>query len=318
MNGAGDRVALAAFLGSTVLAGGNAVGIRFSNRELSPLWGAGVRFALAAALLVAVMAALRLALPRGRALAGALLYGALNIGGAFALAYYALVRLHAGFGQTLLALVPLATLLLAVLQRQERFQARALGGALVALAGIAVMSGAPAGDSVPVLSVLAALGSALCFAQAAVAVRRFPSVHPVTMNALGMTVGAALLLAAAAIRGEPLALPERAATWAALGYLVVFGSVVTFVLYVLVLRYWAASRAAYLFVLVPFVTVALSFWLDDEPVGAGLATGGLLVLAGVYVGALRPMRTERAGKARAAANTAACSESLDPSPRSPG
>ena len=55
-----------------------------------------------------------------------------------------------------------------------------------------------------------------------------------------------------------------------------------------VLRYWAASRAAYGFVLIPFVTVVLSAWLDDERITASLAIGGLLVLAGVYVGALRP------------------------------
>jgi hypothetical protein len=41
---------------------------------------------------------------------------------------------------------------------------------------------------------------------------------------------------------------------------------VVFVLYIVVLRHWAASRAAYGFVLVPFVTVVLSAWLDDEPV----------------------------------------------------
>jgi drug/metabolite transporter (DMT)-like permease len=63
-----------------------------------------------------------------------------------------------------------------------------------------------------------------------------------------------------------------------------------FVLYLVVLRYWAASRAAYGFVLIPFVTVALSAWLDDEPVDVGLLLGGLLVLAGVYAGALRPAR----------------------------
>jgi drug/metabolite transporter (DMT)-like permease len=41
-------------------------------------------------------------------------------------------------------------------------------------------------------------------------------------------------------------------------------------------------------VLIPFVTVLLSAWLDDEPIRLGLALGGLLVLTGVYVGALRP------------------------------
>jgi hypothetical protein len=134
------------------------------------------------------------------------------------------------------------------------------------------------------------VGSALCFAQAAVLVRRFPGLHPVVMNAVGMTAGAALLVAGSVVAGESIVLPRRAATWAALGYLVLVGSVAVFLLYVVVLRHWAASRAAYGFVLIPLVTVGLSVWLDDEPVGAGLVLGGLLVLAGVYVGALRPAR----------------------------
>ncbi|MGH3081256.1 MAG: EamA family transporter [Gaiellaceae bacterium] len=287
MNGEGDQVALASFVLMSVLAGGNAVAIRFSNRELDPLWGASMRFALAAALLLTAMAALRLAVPRGRALLGAVVYGALTFGAAFALAYHALVEIHAGFGQTLLALVPLATLLLAVAQRQERLRAAALGGALIALVGVAVMSQAPLRDSLPLLSLLAALGAALCFAEGAILVRWFPPVHPVTINAIGMTTGAVLLAVGSVLIGETISLPERAETWAAIGYLVAVGSVVVFVLYVVVLRYWAASRAAYEFVLIPVVTLALSAWLDDEPVGLGLVLGGLLVLAGVYVGALR-------------------------------
>jgi hypothetical protein len=104
----GERVALTAFVTYAVLAGGNAVGVRFSNRELAPLWGAGLRFALAAALLVAVMVVLRLAFPWGRALIGSLLYGLFNFAGSFGLTYYGLVQVHAGFGQIVLALVPLA------------------------------------------------------------------------------------------------------------------------------------------------------------------------------------------------------------------
>lgn len=288
MSGLGAQAVRAAFVTGAVLAGGNAVGVRFSNRELDPLWGAGLRFALAAALLVAVMAVLRLPLPRGRALTGAVLYGMFNFGASFALAYYGLVSVHAGLGQTLLAVVPLVTLLLAVAQRQERLRGMAVAGTLLAFAGIAVMSRAPVRGTVPLLSLLALLGSALCFAQAAVLVRRFPPVHPVTMNAVGMTTGATLLIAGAVLAGEPLVLPQRPATWVALTYLVAAGSILVFGLYLVVLRHWAASRAAYTFVLVPFITVGLSAWLDDEPIGAGLVLGGLLVLAGVYVGALRP------------------------------
>ena len=286
----GERVALTAFVTYAVLAGGNAVGVRFSNRELAPLWGAGLRFALAAALLLAVMVVLRLGFPRRRALVGSLLYGLFNFGGSFGLAYYGLVQVHAGLGQILLALVPLVTLLLAVLWRQERLGAAAVIGTLLALTGVAVTSYSPLQNDVPLLSVLAVVGGAICFAQALVLVRRFPRVHPVTMNAVGMTAGAALLLAASLVADEPITLPHGPETWAAIVYLVVVGSVVVFLLYLVVLRYWAASRASYGFVIIPFVTLALSAWLDNEPIGVGLVVGGLLVLAGVYVGALRPAR----------------------------
>jgi drug/metabolite transporter (DMT)-like permease len=291
VNATDDRTALAAFIAMSVLAGGNAVAIRFSNRELDPLWGAGLRFALAAALLAALMAILRLAPPRGRALQGAVLYGLLAIGGAFALAYYGLVEIHAGLGQTLLAIVPLATLLLAVLQRQERLRLGAVVGGLVALAGIALMSNATLEEGVPTLSLLAVLGGALCFAQAAVLVRHFPPTHPVTMNAVGMATGAVLLVAGSLLARETIELPQRRETWLAIGYLVPVGSVVVFVLYLLVLRFWEASRAAYEFVLIPVFTVALSTWLDDEPLGLGLLLGGPLVLVGVYIGALRRRRS---------------------------
>jgi drug/metabolite transporter (DMT)-like permease len=283
----GERVALFSFVAGAVLAGGNAVAVRFSNRELAPLWGAGMRFALAAVILLAVMAVMRLPLPRGRALRGAVLFGALNFGGAFAFAYYGLIRVHAGLGQTLLALVPLVTLLLAVLQRQERLRLDAAVGSLVAVAGVGLISQASIQGSLPLLSLLAILGAVVCFSEAAVLVRRFPPVHPVAINAVGMSAGAALLLAGSVLAGEPFELPDRLATWMAIAYLIPVGSVLVFVLYLVVLRHWPASRAAYTFVLIPFVTVVLSAWLLDEPVGLALLFGGLLILAGVYVGALR-------------------------------
>jgi drug/metabolite transporter (DMT)-like permease len=283
-----ERVALAAFLAEAVLAGGNAVGVRYSNRELDPLWGAGLRFSLAALLLGAVMAVLRLALPRGRALLGAVVFGALMFGVAFGLAYYALVRIHAGLGQTVLALVPLATLLLAVAQRQERLHGAAVAGTVLAFAGVALISGLSDREAVPLSSLIASLGAVLCFAQATVLVRRFPPVHPVTLSALGMASGALILIALSVLVGESVTMPERAATWLALAYTVVVGSGVVFVLYIVVIRLWSASRAAYGFVITPVVTVLLSAWLDDEPVTAALVLGGALVLVGVYVGALRP------------------------------
>jgi drug/metabolite transporter (DMT)-like permease len=85
-------------------------------------------------------------------------------------------------------------------------------------------------------------------------------------------------------------LPERGAIWLALAYMVILGSGPVFVLYVVVVRLWSASRAAYTFVLIPIVTVLLSAWIDNEPITPGLLVGGAMVLAGVYIGALRPVR----------------------------
>lgn len=288
MAGDPQRKVLAAFLTGSVLAGGNAVSIRFSNRELDPMWGAGLRFTLATLLLVAAALVLRVPWPRGRAMAGAAVFGLFNFGLAFALGYFALVRIHAGVFQTVTALTPLATLLLAVGQGQERLRTQALVGTGLAVAGVAIVTRGGSLSSVPLSAIAAMLGGVLCFGEAAVLARRLPRCHPVTMTATGMATGAAFLLAASLVKGESHTVPTRAETWTALAYLVVMGSVVVFVLYLFVLNHWVASRAAFTFVIVPIVTVVLSARLDHEPITTALLVGAPLVLAGVYVGAVRP------------------------------
>ena len=85
-----DGRALANFITGSVLAGGNAVGVRVSNRELDPFCGAGLRFLLAACLLGAATAVLRLPLPRGRVLSAWIddepIGAGLVVGGAMVLA----------------------------------------------------------------------------------------------------------------------------------------------------------------------------------------------------------------------------------------
>ncbi len=283
------RVVLWAFIAEAILAGGNSVAIRFSNRELEPLWGASLRFAIAAVLVGTLLAAMSIKLPRGRLLAGAALFGLFQFAGAFGLYYFALVEIQAGLGQTLLALVPLATLILAVMQRLERLRIAAVLGAVISLTGVAIMSREPLQGSVSWVSLLAVLGSVVCFAQALVIVRRLPPIHPVALNTIGMAASVPVLLAAALARGESLAMPSLPETWLAIGYVAAVGSVVVFLLQVFVVQHWSASRTSYVMVLIPIVTVVLSAWLDQEPITAGLVAGGALIIVGVYIGALRQM-----------------------------
>jgi len=158
---------------------------------------------------------------------------------------------------------------------------------LLALAGVVLMSQIALNDSIPLLSILAAMGAALSLAEGAVLVRIFPSQHPVILNAVGMTVGAGILFLGSLLVGDVFTLPSLRATWLAVAYMVVIGSGVVFILWVYVLKHWDASRASYNFVLVPPITLIFSNWITGEEVGPELILGGLLVLAGVYIGVLR-------------------------------
>ena len=292
MKGDQGRWTLVAFLVGAVLSSGNPIAVKFSNAELEPFWGATLRFALAAALMLTVMAVLRLRFPRGRALLGAVLYGIFNFGLAFACLFYALVELGAGFLQILLAVIPLITLLLVVVQRLERLRPAAMVGAMLALGGVLLMSQVALDASVSIGTILVAMGAAFCLAEGAVLVRIFPPEHPVTLNAVGMTVGAGVLLIASLLAGNRMVLPELQATWLALAYMVVIGTGVVFLLWVYVLEHWEASRAAYNFVLLPPITLFFSNLITGEDVGVEVVFGGLLILAGVYIGALRPTLPE--------------------------
>ncbi|MGH2749618.1 MAG: DMT family transporter [Actinomycetota bacterium] len=290
MRGGPDSATLVAFFLLVMIAGGNAVAIRHTSCEaceLDPFWGASTRFALASVSFVVIARALRAGMPRGRALFGAVLYGALQFGGGFGLIYWGLVRVPAGLGQVLLACVPLLTFALALVHGQERFRWSGLVGAALAVAGIAVVFSSGVDAGVPLTSMLAIVAGAVCWAEALIVVKGFPPVHPAAMNAIGMGVGTAILLALTAIFDESYVIPEAASTWGALAYLVVAGSISVFWLYVFVLRGWTASAASYQMVLIPLVTVVLSAWLQDEQITWVFAMGSMLVLVGVYFGALR-------------------------------
>lgn len=278
---------LSAFAGAVLLGSANIVAVRFSNRELDPLWGAGTRFAVAASVLCAIAVLTRRPFPRGRSLRGAVSFGLLAFTGAYALFYVGAVEVPAGTAGVLMALVPLLTLLLAVAQRLERFSWQGLVGSLLAVCGIVViLSGSPSGGA-PVGSVLLIVGAASCASQAGIVVKRSPASDVITTNAVAMAVGATLLLAGSVATRESHELPTSASVWVAVGFLALVGSPLLFILYVFVLNRWTASAASYQFVLFPPVTIVLGALVAGEAVTGGLLLGVPLVLAGVYVGALR-------------------------------
>ena len=284
-----DRLAFGAFVGAVVIGGSNFVGVRFSNRELDPLWGAGLRFGLAAVVFGILCAALRLALPRGRVLGLVVAYGLLGFAVTYGCLYWALQDVPAGIGAVVMAVGPLLTLLLAVLHGLERFRLRALAGALVAIAGSVLIFFQPSEIAFGWGSLLLLALAALAASEAVVVSKRAGRQHPVAMNFVAMSVGAAALLVVAAAAGETLALPRETDTQLALAYLVA-ATVGLFLCVLIVIQRWTASRTAYVFVLMPVVAVVLGALVADEPITLTTILGGAVVAAGVYLGALAAPR----------------------------
>jgi drug/metabolite transporter (DMT)-like permease len=281
-----DRVSFGAFAGAVFIGGSNFVAVRFSNRELDPLWGASLRFALAAAVFGVLFAALRLSLPRGRALLLVTTYGLLGFGAAYGCLYWAMQEVPAGIAAVVLAVGPLMTLLLAVAHRMERLSGRALAGALVALAGSVLIFFQPGAIAFGWGSFVLLGVAALCAAEAVVVSKLAGAEHPVVMNFLGMSAGALALVLVAAAAGEKLVLPADGETQFALAYLV-GATVGLFLLVLFVVQRWSASATSYVFVLMPVVAVALGALVADEAITATTIAGGVVVCAGVYVGAVR-------------------------------
>ena len=101
-----------------------------------------------------------------------------------------------------MASVPLLTVMFAAAHRLERLRLRGVVGAVVALAGIAIMSSGALSGDVSLVSVLAVVVAAAAASESGIVLKLLPSAHPVVTNAIGMSVGAVLLLVLSSIAGE--------------------------------------------------------------------------------------------------------------------
>ena len=288
-----ERNVLLAFGAFIVVGGGASVAIRITYGEMAPFWAATSRFAIAALIFWGLVVARKLPLPRGRALLGAVLFGALTVGLAFALIGWGLVETPASVYQILMALVPLATLFLSSFQGVEAITQRGIIGSLLAVVGIAVTVAGTDASGISIPHIIAILGAAVFIAEGGVLIKRFPKNPPVVTNAIAMTTGTLILAAVSLLRGETWNAPTETDTWVAFIYLTLFVTVVAFMLYMFVLGKWTASGTSYGFVLVPLVTIVVAATVAGESITPAVLVGAVLVLAGVYVGALMPSKVKQ-------------------------
>jgi drug/metabolite transporter (DMT)-like permease len=287
-----QRPVLIAFLLFIVVGGGGPVAMRITYAELDPFWVATSRFALAALAFWALVFFKKIPLPKGRALLGALIFGTLTFGLAFVLIAWGLVVVPASLFQILMALVPLLTLFLSTFHGIEATTQRGIFGALLTMAGITITVGGTSTADISLPHIAAIIIAAAFIAEGGVLIKKFPPNPPIMTNAIGMTAGVFILAITSLINGEKWTIPTQTNTWVALIYLVVFVTLVGFMLYMFVLGNWTASGTSYGFVLVPLVTIVVASTLAGETITVNFLIGAGLVLVGVLVGALLPSKTK--------------------------
>jgi drug/metabolite transporter (DMT)-like permease len=287
--------------------GSTFLGIRVAVETLPPLTMAAGRFLIAGAALLALSSRAR-PRPTLREWGNAALVAAL-----FFLGNHGLVSLAARHLPSSLAClivsteVPMIALLSAALLPGQPLTRPGLLGAGLGLAGVGVLfADSGPGGEVSALACAAVLGASLCWSLGAVLSQRLRFPGDAALRAgMQMACGGVMLALASALRGEPWSVSPGEVSLrslAALGYLIVFGSVLAFGCYSYLLKHVRGDAVATHVFVNPLVAVAVGAWLGGEQLRPIHLLSGALILASVAVvtlGQRRPRAPQERERTRA-------------------
>ncbi|MDW5444509.1 DMT family transporter [Polaromonas sp. SM01] len=266
--------------------------IRIASPALGP-WGvAGIRCVLAALVLAGLMTLLRERWPGRPAWPRLVLLSVLTVVAPFVLFGWAGLHLPAGYSAVLNATAPLFGVLAAAVVREERLTLRRLLGCAVGFAGVALLVRlGPVAVTTPVLmSALACVAAAACYACGAILMKRASHAHQPLPASAAVHLAAALLL----LVPTGLSVPAMQPSTAALLSVAVLGLVTSGFMYWISMRLMreipasAATSAAFM---IPLFGIAWGGLFLGEPVTWGMAPGCVLVLAAtVMITGFNPFR----------------------------
>lgn len=289
--------------GSTYLA------IAIVVQTMPPLSSAGLRFVVAGLLLLAWVAARRGVRVRREQLIGASIVGLLLLVGGNGFVMLAERTVPSGLTALIIASVPLWIVLLRRIAG-ERVHPSTFAGVAVGFAGVAFLV-IPRGSSgeLDLVGVAMLLVATVSWALGTfLAPRlRMPRDGLLSTGLQQLAGGVVLVLAGAAV-GELGRLDASAYSTdslLALGYLVVFGSLVAFTAYSWLLQHAPVSLVATYAYVNPVVAVLLGALILAEPVTPSILIGAAIIIAAVAFIVTREGARQRTTRAAAARATAA-------------
>ncbi|MFE7133160.1 EamA family transporter [Streptomyces sp. NPDC057638] len=280
-----------------VVWGSTYLGIAITVETMPPFLSAGARFVCAGLILAALVAwrqgAAALRVTRAQLLSAALV-GLLLLLGGNALVVLAETAIPSGLAALLVAIVPAWVV---VLRRVfgERPGAGAYGGVALGLVGLAVLTLPGLSGDIRLWGVLIVIAATVSWSVGSFFSSRIPMpANPFAASAYEMVAGGIGCALIGLGRGEQRGFrldDVSTASWVALAYLVLFGSVVAFTAYAWLLHSAPLSLVATYAYVNPVVAVLLGSLVLGEQLTWPIAVGGAVVVAGVCL----IVSTERRG-----------------------
>jgi drug/metabolite transporter (DMT)-like permease len=186
----------------------------------------------------------------------------------------------------IVALGPVMVLVIAVVIRMETLTAGKFAGMLIAFAGVGILTAGKAGQGGGHWTGdLILLASTLVFATYWILMKEVANdFDALSLSTLTFGLGAVMMLPfcvhAVAVTNWAAISPVA---WWGLTFMVVFGSVISYLLFAYVMKELAASRAAAFNYLQPVIASGLGIWVLSERLTSNVLIGGGMILAGVYL-----------------------------------
>jgi drug/metabolite transporter (DMT)-like permease len=279
---------LACLAATWVIWGSTYLAIKFALISFPPFLQMGSRFLVAGVALALWMRFVRHApWPTARQWAHATLVGALMLGGGMGGVGVAEQTVGSGLVVAFIAVVPLIIVLLNLLWRVRPDKLEMLGIG-VGLVGVLMLTRGQGFQASPT-GLLAIALACVTWSIGSVLSQRATPLAPGAMGfASEMLAGGAVLMVLAAISGESMAWPPQPLAAAAWVYLVVFGSLIAFNAYMLLLARASSGLAASYTFVNPVIALALGVTLGGEAVSAFEWAAAGVVLMGVVLLLIKP------------------------------